>query len=611
VFQSAGIALGAVRLRVIDLHAPDQPLSSDDGRFVLAFNGEIYNHASLRQELTSRGHRFRSRCDTEVVLAAFQEWGTNCFGRLRGMFAIAVWDEAAQQLVLARDRLGIKPLYVYQSGSALCFGSELKAILAHPGVPRHLDWNALQTYLSLNYVPGHRTLIKNIHKLEPGHFLEYRNGKTRTECYWRLPYGEPSAMSLQEASERLDHLLDNSVKEHSASDVPLGVWLSGGLDSTTLVDYMARQSSAPVKTFSVAFESRCCDERQYFHDVVRHYGTQHEEIELRPNHEVISAIEEFPYYSDEPGADAGALPVWFLSKLSRKHVTVALSGEGSDEIFGGYLTYRANQYASFLRAIPVALRHRALQIIERLWPTSDNKISLEYKVKRLLRGSLLDADQAHVYWNGTFASNELEQVFSDHRQFATAGISLPSLYSRLGLHSGSKGLNRYLYFDQNYYLPDNLLGKVDRMSMAHSLEVRPPFLDHRLVEFAATLPENLKIRGSKQKFLLKHLMRNRLPKSVLTRSKTGFDIPAHRWLRNELRPLLLDTLSPANIQQSGIFHPELIGRLVRSHLDRSLNIGYHLWGLMTLYLWLKRWNIEAQSLPQIDSSPVRVFATSS
>ncbi len=611
VFQSPDIALGAVRLRVIDPEAADQPLTTDDGRFVLAFNGEIYNHHSLRQELEARGHCFRSRCDTEVVLAAFREWGTSCFQRFRGMFAIAVWDTAMRKLVLARDRLGIKPLYVFHSGHDLCFGSELKSILIHSGVPRHLDWNALQSYLSLNYVPGPHTLIKGLHKLAPGHFLEYAKGKTRTECYWRIPYGAPTAMPLEEASERLDTLLNESVKEHRCSDAPLGVWLSGGLDSTTLVDYLARQSSTPVKTFSVAFENRCCDEREYFRGVACHYGTEHEEIELRPNHEVISAIEDFSYYSDEPGADAGALPVWFLSKLSRKHVTVALSGEGSDEIFGGYLTYRANQYANLLRLVPGFVRHGALSAIELMWPTSDNKISLEYKLKRLLRGSMLDADQAHVYWNGTFASNELNALFAE-KNHSAAGASLLPLYSRLGLHANSKGLNRYLYFDQNYYLPDNLLYKVDRMSMAHSLEVRPPFLDHRLVEFASTLPENLKVKGSKQKFLLKHLMRDRLPKSVLTRPKTGFDIPAHRWLRNELRPLLMDTLSPDNIRRTGLFGPELVGRLINSHLDRSLNVGYHLWGLMTLYLWLRRWNVEVHPLPQkMDASPARVFATSS
>lgn len=593
-FHSEDIALGAVRLRVIDPEAADQPLISEDGRFVLAYNGEVYNHAELRRQLEASGERLQSNCDTEVVLAAYRRWGTGCFERFRGMFAIAIWDAALRRLVLARDRLGIKPLYIYRSGRDLCFGSELKAILAHSSIPRMLDWDALKDYLSLNYVPGPRTLIKGVEKLAPGHFLEYANGEVRTKCYWRLPKAAAQRTSIDEAAGVLDDLLTESIREHMQSDMPLGIWLSGGLDSTTIVDYAARQSSKPIKTFSVAFESPCCDERKFFQEVARFYGTQHEELELRPTPEVSSAIEDLAEYSDEPGADAGALPVWFLSKMSRQHVTVALSGEGSDEIFGGYLTYKADRYAQWLRTVPTNVRAAALQAIERLWPASDNKISIEYKIKRLLRGSMMHPDEAHVYWNGTFAPHELRAMVPSSSEAGWSDYSLRSLYSflHLGFKPSEKGLNRFLQFDQSYYLPDNLLYKVDRMSMAHSLEVRPPFLDHRVVEFAATLPENFKIRGGTQKFLLRHLMRGRLPKGVLSRSKTGFDIPAHRWLRNELRPLLQDTLSARAVKDAGIFDPDSIQALIAGHMDRSLNVGYHLWGLMTLHLWLKRWNVD-------------------
>jgi asparagine synthase (glutamine-hydrolysing) len=587
VFLSDDIALGAVRLRVMDPQAADQPLHSEDGRFVLVYNGEIYNQAALRQELECSGRRFRSRCDAEVVLASFQEWDTGCLRRFRGMFAFAIWDQLRQRLVLARDRLGIKPLYITRVGRGICFGSELKAILIHPNVTRNIDHQALRDFLSLNYVPGPRTLIEGIEKLPPGHFLEYREGEAQTESYWQLPRSRPSKISIGEASSQLDHLLGNSVREHLASDVPLGIWLSGGLDSTTLVDYAARQTSTPIKTFSVAFESNCCDERKWFREVSRFYGTQHEEIELRPDGETISAVQELAYYSDEPGADAGALPVWFLSKLSRKHVTVALSGEGSDELFGGYLTYQANSYADELRRLPAWARSGSLCAIERLWPASDEKISFEYKVKRLLGGSMMHPDEAHVYWNGTFTSGQVEALLGPGTPH-----SLQSLYSSGGFDLESKGLSRYLHFDQRYYLPDNLLYKVDRMSMAHSLEVRPPFLDHRIVEFAATLPDNLKINGRSQKYLLRHLMQSRVPKPVTHRSKTGFDIPAHRWLRGELRPLLMDTLSREAIRQTGIFSPGIIGQLINDHMERKINVGYHLWGLMTLFLWLRKWKVE-------------------
>jgi asparagine synthase (glutamine-hydrolysing) len=605
VFTSDEIALGAVRLRVIDPKSPDQPLISADGRFVLAYNGEVYNHADLRRQLEQRGRRFRSHCDTEVVLAAFQEWGTECFHRLRGMFAIAIWDQLQKRLVLARDRLGIKPLYVARIGREICFGSELKAILCHPQVPRTLDRLALRDFLSLNYVPGPRTMIQGIAKLPPGHFLEYCQGETRTEAYWQIPQCRPGKLSLDDASSQLDDLLAESVREHLSSDVPLGVWLSGGLDSTTLVDYAARQTSAPLKTFSVAFETNCCDERKWFREVSQFYGTQHEEIELRPDHETISAIQDFAYYSDEPGADAGALPVWFLSKLSRKHVTVALSGEGSDEIFGGYLTYRANQYAAALRQVPAWARSQSLSALERLWPASDDKISLEYKVKRLLGGSMMHPDEAHVYWNGTFTPRQIDAILGPGDPH-----SLRSLYTAREFCGNSTGLNRYLQFDQHYYLPDNLLYKVDRMSMAHSLEVRPPFLDHRILEFAATLPEHLKIKGRTQKYLLRRLMEDRIPKRVIRRSKEGFDIPAHRWLRRELRPLMMDTLSPEAMRQAGLFPPEAIEQVISNHMERKVNAGYHLWGLMTLFLWLKKWDVQiCPPEEKTDSWPMLAIAT--
>jgi asparagine synthase (glutamine-hydrolysing) len=611
-YQSDDIALGAVRLRIIDPNAADQPLVSESGRFVVAYNGEVYNHAELRKELESGGYRFRSRCDTEVVLAAFEHWGTKCFERFRGMFAIAIWDAYRERLVLARDRLGIKPLYIYRSGHDLCFGSELKAILSHASVPRLLDWEALRDYLSLNYVPCPRTLIKGIEKLPPGHFLEYRNGEARTECYWRIPTFTSQKLTLADASETLDYLLAESIREHRISDAPLGVWLSGGLDSTTIVDYAARQSATPLRTFSVAFESPCCDESKYFRETAQFYGTQHEDIVLRPTCEVISAISQFAEYSDEPGADAGALPVWFLSKLSRQNVTVALSGEGSDEIFGGYLTYKANRYADLLRRTPTSLRANVLKTLDRLWPASDDKISVEYKLKRLLQGSLLHPDEGHVFWNGTFAPDEQISILQPIDDVSFPDHSLRDLYSleRLGFQLSAAGLNRFLQFDQSYYLPDNLLYKVDRMSMAHSLEVRPPFLDHRIVEFAATLPEDLKIRGGAQKFLLRHVMRNRLPKEILRRRKTGFDIPAHRWLRCELRPLLEDTLSPRAVREAGIFRPDAVQALIDGHMNRTANVGYHLWGLMTLHLWLKRWNVDPSPGAEGQTyTPVHAFAS--
>ncbi len=406
-YWSSDAALGAVRLQVIDLDGGDQPFHAGngwDGQPLIVYNGEIYNFAELRRDLEALGHRFRSRCDTEVALRAFLEWDTACFERFRGMFALAIWSEREKRLVLARDRMGIKPLYFSRLGRELVFGSELKAIFAHPRVERKLDRDALEDFLSLNYVPGPRTLVEGIEKLPPGNFLECRDGITRVTPYWTLRFAPDSRIDETSAAEELDRLLRDAVREHLVSDVPLGVWASGGLDSSTLVHYAADLGARPLKTFSIAFESKSCDERPWFRQIAALYGTEHYEFELSPTTaDLNSTIEEFAYYSDEPSADAGALPVWFLSKMSREHVTVALSGEGGDELFGGYLTYRADALARPLRRMPRFLRKAALQTARKLLPVSDAKIGFEYKLKRFLEGSLLDPDAAHLFWNGSFS----------------------------------------------------------------------------------------------------------------------------------------------------------------------------------------------------------------
>jgi asparagine synthase (glutamine-hydrolysing) len=586
VFESGDVSLGAVRLKIIDLAGGDQPIISEDGNTVIAFNGEVYNFAVLRRELEGLGHQFQSNCDTEVVLHAFLEWNTDCFARLRGMFAVALWSEAEKRLVLARDRLGIKPLYYYRRGQDIWFGSELKAILEDPDVPRALDMDALEHYLCLNYVPSPFTLVKGIEKLPPGHFLEWRNGAVTIEPWWKLEF-HPRAWSFGDAKQELDRLLREAVGEHLVSDVPLGIWASGGLDSSAILHYAAEASPRRLKTFSVSFAGRSFDESRYFREISRLYGTDHYEFDLSPDLDLESAIEDFAWYSDEPGADAGALPVWFLSRMSRQHVTVALSGEGADELFGGYLTYVADHLTRSVRLVPAPARRALLDALRRYWPVSDDKISLEYMLKRGIEGSCLGPDEAHFFWNGTFTAAQRKRLCP-----ASNGNNVRSLFNRLPAHAGIGHLNRYLLADQYYYLPDDILYKCDRMSMAHSLEVRPPFLDHRIVEFAASLPQNFKVRGVTTKRLLKEVMRGKLPDFVIDRKKTGFDIPAHDWFRTVLRGLLLDTLSPQAIAAAGIFDARAIQDLIRDHMERRINAGYHLWGLVTLFLWMKKWRIE-------------------
>ena len=601
VWESADVSLGAVRLKVIDLEHGDQPMTSDDGGTVLVFNGELYNHMELRRELEQAGHRFHSRCDTETALHAFLEWDIDAFRRFRGMFAAAFWTQSEKRLVLVRDHMGIKPLYFARRRENIYFGSELKAILLHPEIDRTIDLAGLADYLSLNYVPGPRTLVEGVEKLPPGTWLEWRGGTVTSGEYWRLAFDPDPKIDLASAKEELDGLLRSAVGEQLVSDVPLGVWSSGGLDSSTILHYASETARGRLKTFSVSFQGRSFDESRYFREVAQAYGTDHHEFDLNPETDLASVVEDIPYYSDEPSADAGALPVWFLSKMCRRHVTVALSGDGADELFGGYNTYLADRYSQRLRHLPPGVL-RFGERTARLLPVSDEKIGLDYKISRLLQGSLLDPMEAHFFWNGTFSRSQQGNLRN--------GWDVPADVEAGGRGSAATGLNRFLWMDQLGYLPDDILNKVDRMSMAHSLEVRPPFLDHRIVEFAARLPENLKIRGGRLKFVLRELMKDRLPRSVVKRSKEGFDIPTHHWFRTILRPLLLDTLNERSVRESGILSWPAVDGVIRAHLDRRANLGYHLWGLVVLFLWMKHWGITAPSRVEEDQAIPVVLRTS-
>src|SRR5690349_20882270 len=412
IFHSNLFSFGGARLKIIDLEQGNQPILTDDGDGGIVFNGEIYNHLALRAELEGLGHRFESHSDTETVLRAFLEWDKDCFAKLRGMFAAALWSKSQKRIVLARDRMGIKPLYVARKEEELFFASELKALFVHPEMDRRLSLAGLDCYLALNYIPSPWTLVEGIEKLAPGGWLEWRDGEVSTGSYWRLPVGVSNAYTLESAKEELDSLMQDAVREHLLSDVPLGVWLSGGIDSTTILHYASKASTSQLKTFSISFRGRSFDETEYVHRAVKQYETDHTELDLTPAEDLRGAIEEFAYYSDEPSADAGALPVWFLSKLCKTKTTVALSGEGADELFGGYLTYRANRLAARARILPQSILGAALQS-SRYLPVSDDKISFEYKLKRFLEGSLLAPKQAHVYWNGTFSDEEKRLLLRD------------------------------------------------------------------------------------------------------------------------------------------------------------------------------------------------------
>ncbi|HXS94675.1 MAG TPA: asparagine synthase (glutamine-hydrolyzing) [Candidatus Limnocylindrales bacterium] len=598
VFESAKVSLAATRLKIIDLASGDQPILSEDGDVVIVFNGEIYNYEELRRELEQRGRRFRTHTDTEAVLVAFLEWDVECFSRLRGMFAVALWSESRERLVLARDRMGIKPLYFTRQGSDLYFGSELKAIFVHPEVPRSLSPAALDCYLALNYVPGPYTMVEGIEKLPPGCWLAWSNGNTRQRRYWQFPAAAPQQWTLEAAKWELDRLLRQSVREHLIADVPLGIWLSGGLDSSTILEYASAASTRQLSTFSISYAGRSCDESEQIRSTAARYQTDHHEFDLNAECDLAGAVEQFAHHFDEPNADGGALPVWFLSRMTRRSVTVALSGEGADELFAGYLTYRADELARRARRMPRWMLRAACATARRL-PVSDESLGLDYKLKRFAEGCLMPAARAHVYWNGTFSGDEKR---------ALAAIPLPEALNALLQGATEDSLETFLRFDQRCYLPDDILAKLDRMSMASSIEVRPPFLDHRIVEFAASLPACWKLRGTTGKVVLRELMRGKLPESTLKRKKMGFDFPAHEWLRGPLRALLTDTL--LGDSKPELFHRAMLENYVRQHLERRANMGYHLWGLMLLFMWIRRWKIQTTPVFEAERQPSARILTS-
>ncbi len=583
-FSTPNVSLGAARLRVIDLLGGEQPMHGHDGDCTLIYNGEIYNHQELRTELKQLGWHFESRSDTEVLLNAYLQWGKACFHRLRGMFAVAIWEESERRLILARDRMGIKPLYYRVQDGELFFGSELKCIFAHPEVPRRIDLNGLNCFLSLNYVPGPHTLIEGITKLMPGCALEWRDKQLSVGSYLQ-PAAQASCppRTIEEACEELDGLFKQSIAEQLVADVPVGIWLSGGLDSSTLLHYALQAGGRKLKTFSITFQGKSCDESSYIKKITEHYDVEHSELDLNEGLDLPDVISELSYYSDEPSADAGAVPIWYLAKMSRREVTVALSGEGADELFCGYLTYQADRYRRVSACLPKPLLRQALGLA-RFLPVSDDKIGFEYKLKRFLQGSMLPAEDAHVFWDGAFTEDEKLRIFHYADAAPMAGV--------LSQVRPGRWLERFLDFDQRYSLPDRLLYKVDRISMAHSIEVRPPFLDDRIVDFAARLPQRFKLRGMQTKVTLRALMRKTLPPAILKRPKEGFDIPVHEWFRGVLQPLLQDTLNWSALRQSGLFQADAVQSLIHDHMERKANWGYHLWGLLMIMMWMKRWKVE-------------------
>jgi len=582
-FVDGHVGLGMRRLSVIDLATGHQPIANEDGRLWIVFNGEIYNFPELRQELEQKGHCFATHTDTEAIVHAYEEYGEDCVKKLNGMFAFAIWDRQDRTLLLARDRLGVKPLYYFMDARCLAFGSEVKALLALPEVPRRLDVEALDTFLTFEYIPAPLSIFQDVKKLPPGHLLILQDGKISVQQYWELPCGQIKGEEA-ELGEALYDLLKDAVRLRLISDVPLGAFLSGGLDSSTIVCLMRELMDRPVQTFSIGFDDPSYNELAYARTVAQHCGTEHHELILRPA--VAQLVETLVGYLDEPLADVSIFPTYLVSQLARQQVTVVLSGDGGDELFGGYEWYLAEQLARYYQVLPAAIRRHWLPwLVERLPPASSKK-GLVNKLKRFVEGAALPAALQHFRWSMFLTAAHKARLYSEDFQQALGPHEAAARFLAY-LHAVAEAdpLRQEQFADIKTYLADDILVKVDRMSMATSLEARTPFLDYRVAEFAARLPRHLKIRGWHTKYLLKRCMAPKLPHAILHRKKEGFSIPMKHWLRQELRTLMQEVLSPARLKAAGLFNVPYIERLQAEHLQGTANHSHQLWALMIFEIW--------------------------
>jgi asparagine synthase (glutamine-hydrolysing) len=587
-FRDGGVGLAARRLAIIDLAGGDQPITNEDGSIVVVQNGEIYNYRELRAELERRGgHRFSTQSDTEVLVHLYEEHGARFVNRLRGMFAIALWDGNERRLVLARDRFGIKPLYYRLRRESLSFASELKALLRQPDFSSEIDLDALDAYLAFSFVPAPLTIFREARKLPPGNLLiweENGGAGVRIERYAEarpVPFDEVRREDEESLADELRTRLRDSVRMHLIADVPVGVLLSGGVDSSMIAALAAEESSERVSTFTIGFEERGFDEREPARLIAERYGTDHHELVLRPD--AAQLLPELVETFDEPFADHSAIPTYLVSKLARGHVKVALSGEGGDELFGGY-----NYYAGHLLAPPLGRVAAALRpLVERL-PTSAAKSStFDWQAKRFVRGAQLPVLERHYLWKSVFSPEERAAIIRPEQRGTHDPLEL--LRSRYAESSGAEELARIMDLDLGVFLVDDMLVKTDRASMAHSLETRVPILDQVVAEFALALPSRLKVRGLTKKRLLKRAAKPLVPAAILKGEKRGFAIPLAAWLRGELAPLALETLSPQNLRRQGFFRPNAVASLIDDHLAGRVDQSRKIWAVLIFSMWFDRY----------------------
>lgn len=594
VFINGNAALGMRRLSIIDLAGGHQPISNEDGSITVVFNGEIYNFKELQHILKQRGHYFRTDSDTEVIAHAYEEYGTDCVTYFRGMFAFALWDKRFETLVLARDRVGKKPLHYFSVGNTLVFGSEIKSLLHHPAVERKVNLEAIADYLTFGYIPDPATAFQGVAKLPPGYILTFTNGRLSSRPYWDFTYsGEgvdtPPAQA-QDYIERLQELLKEAVRIRLVSDVPLGAFLSGGIDSSTVVAMMSAASTQPVKTFSIGFTEGSHDELEYARMTASRFRTDHHEFVVTPD--VCQLVEEIVWHHDEPFADISSIPTYIVSKMASEHVKVVLSGDGGDELFAGYERYVVDRRRQIYDTIPVFLKRHVLG------PLSEALPNRAYG-KNYLRAISLDSDVRYINSLCLFGASAQNQLLSTATQEELkAHDSIRSFRELYAIPKSSERIDHLLYLDSKTYLPGDILTKVDRMSMAHSLETRAPFLDHKLIEFVQAIPASLKLQKQDTKHILKCAVRGIIPDPIIYREKHGFSVPIAKWLRREMRELVHDTLTDRTTARRGLFNQFAIVDLLREHQSGRRDNSRQLWALLMLELWFRSF---------IDRVPMRTF----
>jgi len=582
------VGLAMRRLAIIDLAGGQQPITGEDGTAWIVFNGEIYNYRELKKNLEDLGHRFRTDCDTEAIIHAYEQYGADCAKHLRGMFAFAIWDERKQELLLARDRVGKKPLLYAKRGGSFVFGSEFSALLLHPSVSRDVDREAIHHYLSFMCVPAPLSAYRDIRKLEPGHTLTLRrDGEIKIERYWQPDFSKKLKISEEEAGERALELLRDAVRVRLMSEVPLGAFLSGGIDSSTVVALMSEASSAPVKTFSIGFEEQDFSELHHARRVAELVGAEHHEFIVRPDAmEVLPTLVE---HYGEPYADSSAIPTYYVARETRRHVTVALNGDGGDECFAGYERYAAMRLSERYRKLPTFLREGVIRRAAELLPASELKRSRVRSLKRFLQSASLPPVERYLRWVSVLDPQAKSELYTDEFRHEMEGADvrqwLAPWFARV---NGAGVVDASLLTDTMTYLPNDLLVKVDIASMAVSLEARSPFLDHHVIEFAASLPENLKLRGLTTKYILKKTLTKLLPAENLKRAKMGFGVPVGHWFRGEMGGFLREHLLSDKFAARGYLRADAVRRMVELHTRGERDYTHQLWTLLMLELWFRR-----------------------